>query len=105
SQSVRPTCERDLLRRAPLRGLAELRERLLVEREDEVRLRLHLAVEVVGERRLVEREPRAEQVLLEHRFARNVREPSDQILDELGALAGHSGNVPAREWLSACSPP
>ena len=38
--------------------LAELRERLLVEREDEVRLRLHLAVEVVAERGLVERDAR-----------------------------------------------
>ncbi len=50
-QPVRAAGQRELLGRPPLRGLAELGERLLVEREDEVRLRLHLAVEVVGQRR------------------------------------------------------
>ena len=48
---VGPAGERDLLRRPPRRRLAELGERLLVEREDEVRLRLDVAVEVVAERR------------------------------------------------------
>ena len=55
-------------------AVAELGERLLVEREDEVRLRLDLAVEVVGQRRLVERDPGAEQVLLQHRLGRDVRD-------------------------------
>ena len=77
--------ERDLLGRPPPRGLAELGERLLVEGEDEVRLRLHLAVEVVRQGRLVEGDPGAEQILLEHGLARDVREPRHQPLDETGA--------------------
>ena len=51
AERVRPAGQRQLLRRPPSRRLAELRERLLVEREDEVRLRLDLALEVVAERR------------------------------------------------------
>jgi hypothetical protein len=74
--------ERDLLGRALQRRGAELGERLLVEREDEVRLRLDLAVEVRGQRALVERDPRAEQILLEHRLPRDVRVALHQRLDE-----------------------
>ena len=51
AQLPRPAGERDLLRRPPQCRRAELGQRLLVEREDEVRLRLDLAVEVVGQRR------------------------------------------------------
>src|SRR5207245_3581721 len=50
AQLVRPARERDLLRRPAQRRLTELRKGLLVEREDEVRLRLDLAAEVLGER-------------------------------------------------------
>jgi hypothetical protein len=63
-QSVRPAGERDLLRRPPHCRLAELGQQTLVEREDEVRLGFHGAVEVVGERRGAEGDPRSQQVLL-----------------------------------------
>ena len=85
SQRVRPAGERELLRRSPLRRLTELRQRLLVEREDEVRLRLDLTVEVVGQRGVVERDPRAQQILLQHRLGRDIRKAGHQIFDEPGA--------------------
>ena len=86
---VRPSGQRDLLRRPAPRRLAELGERSLVEREDEVRLGLHLAVEVVAQRRRVERDPGAEQVLLEHRLARHVRVALHQRLEERSAGSSH----------------
>ncbi len=79
---VRPAGERDLLGRPARRRLAELGERLLVERENEVRLGLDRAVEVVRERRLVERNARPEQVLLQHRLARHGLVALDQRLEE-----------------------
>ncbi len=84
AQTVRPSGERDLLGRASRRRLAELGQRLLVEREDEVRLRLDRAVEVVAQRRVVERDPRAQQVLLDDRLRRNAGKSLDQRLDQLG---------------------
>src|SRR5262249_52018518 len=86
---VRPARERELLRRPALRGLAQLGERLLVEREDEVRLRLDRAVEVVAQRRIVERDARAEQILLQHRLRRHGRNALDQRVDE--RTTAHAG--------------
>ncbi len=86
-QLVGPARERDLLRRPLQRRCAELRERLLVEREDEVRLRLDRPVEVVRQRVVVERDPGPEQVLLQHRLRRDLRIALDQLLDEPGARA------------------
>src|SRR5581483_8925966 len=96
AQTVRAAGERDLLRRPAPRGLAELRERPLVEREDEVGLGLDGAVEVVAERVVVEGDPGGEQVLLEHGLARAVREAVDQRLDELrprGRRRRHAGTA------------
>ena len=89
---VRPAGQRELLRRPAPRGLAELGERPLVEGEDEVRLRLHLAVEVVAQRGLVERDARPQQVLLQHGLARHVREPLHQRLDERRASGRGDGS-------------
>ena len=96
AELVRAAGQRDLLRRPADRRLAELRERLLVEREDEVRLRLDLAVEVVGQRRLVEGHAGAEEVLLQHRLPRDVRELRHQPFDEVGACLAHAVNLPIR---------
>src|SRR3954467_3207690 len=89
--------EGDLLG-GPLRGgRAQLGERLLVEREDEVRLRLHAAVEVVGQRADVERHPGAKQVLLQHRLGRDLRVARAQLLEQLRAGAergAHAWNLP-----------
>ena len=93
AQLPRAAGERDLLGRAPERGLAELGERLLVEGEDEVRLRLHLAVEVVGERRLLERDAGAQEVLLQHRLRRHAREPLHQPFDQLCPGGAHTVTV------------
>src|SRR6185312_8157320 len=79
------------------RRCAELGERLLVEREDEVRLRLHAAVEVVGQRALVEGHPGAQEVLLQHRLRRDLRVTRDELLEQLGARAecgAHAWNLP-----------
>src|SRR5439155_12238382 len=68
----------------------------LVEREDEVGLRLDVAVEIVGERRVVEGDPAAQQVLLQHRLAGDLRKPGDQALHELGTAVdgrAHMGKV------------
>jgi hypothetical protein len=81
-QLVGAAGQRDLLRRTPLCRLAELRERLLVEREDEVRLGLDLAVEIVAERRIVERDPGPQEVLLQHCLGWDAGEARDQLLDE-----------------------
>ena len=85
-QAVRPARQRELFGRPPQRGLAQLGERLLVEREDEVGLGLDRAVEVVAERRLVEGDAGAQQVLLEHGLRRHGGHALDQRLDE-GATA------------------
>jgi hypothetical protein len=85
AQVVGPAGEHDLLRRAAQRGLAQLRKGAVIEREDEVRLRLDVALLVVGQRRVVERQATTQQILLDHRFPRNVREPAHQVLDEVGA--------------------
>ena len=84
----RPAGQCQLLRRPSQCRLAEIGERLLVEREDEVRLRLDLALEVVAESGSVERHARAEQILLEHRLRRNVRKALDEGLEERRAGAG-----------------
>ena len=101
AELVRAAAEGDLLGRAPDRRLAELGERLLVEREDEVGLRLDLPVEVVGQRRLVEGDPGAQEVLLEDRFRRNVRVALDQVFDQAGAGSDrHTGKVSLAEAAS-----
>ena len=88
AEPERPAGERELLGRPPQRCLAELRQGLLVEREDEVRLRLDLALEVVAQGRGVERHPGAEQILLQHGLGRHVREALDQGFEERRAGAG-----------------
>src|SRR4029079_2212216 len=68
-------------------------------REDEVRLRLHLPVEVVRQRGVVERDPGAQEVLLQHRLGRHVRVALDERLDERAARVrsdcGHACTVSA----------
>ncbi len=86
-QVVRAASEDDLLRRAAQRGLAQLGQRAVVEGEDEVRLRLDLAVLVVAEGGRVEGHATPEQVLLEDGFPRHVREALHQILDQRGSAA------------------
>ena len=104
---VRPAGQCKLFRWAPDGGLAQLCKRLLVEREDEVRLGLDLTVEVVGQRRVVERHAAAKQILLQHRLGRDVGIPANQVFDKSGTgsfqagsdtSTGHSGGAYARVW-------
>src|SRR6266542_608395 len=63
---------------------------------DKAALTDNRAVEVVGQRGLVEGDPGPQQVLLEHRLGGNLRIARDQLLDELRARAdgcSHSWNL------------
>ena len=88
AEPERPAGQRELLGRPAERRLAELGQGLLVEREDEVRLRLDLALEVVAQGRGVERHAGTEQILLQHRLGWHVREALDQRFEERRAGAG-----------------
>src|SRR3954464_664156 len=90
----------------PAQGLrrrgAQLGKRLLVEREDEVRLRLHAAVEVVRQRRVVERDPRAQEVLLQHRLRGGAGVTVREVFQE--GAAGSDGCAHSPEPTSASRP-
>lgn len=86
AQFVRTSGEHDLLRRTAQCGRAELGEGSVVEREDEVRLRLDITALVVTEGGLVERHAAAQQIFLDDGFPGHVRELLHEPFDQAGAV-------------------